>query len=31
VSANWGFTPLREATNKNYLEIIELLKSKGAR
>jgi hypothetical protein len=29
VSANWGFTPLREATNKNYLEIIELLKNKG--
>jgi ankyrin repeat protein len=28
---NWGFTPLREATNKNYLEIAELLKSKGAK
>jgi hypothetical protein len=30
VSANWGFTPLREATIHNYLEIIELLKNKGA-
>lgn len=27
--AAWGFTPLKEATNKSYLEIIELLKSKG--
>jgi len=31
VSANWGFTPLKEATTKNYLEIIELLKNKGGK
>jgi hypothetical protein len=29
VKANWGFTPLTEATNKKYLEIVELLKNKG--
>jgi len=31
VQTNWGFTPLREASNKNYLEIAELLKNKGGK
>jgi len=30
VAANWGFTPLKEAINKNYLEIAGLLRNKGA-
>jgi len=31
VSANWGFTPLREASIKQYTEIVEFLKNKGAK
>lgn len=31
VQTNWGFTPLREATNNGYLEIAELLKNKGGK
>jgi len=31
IAANWGTTPLQEATKKNYLEIVELLKNKDGK
>ena len=31
IQANLGFTPLKQATNNKYLEIVEYLKNRGVK